>query len=377
MTPSLNDFIKSLENQDASANIKHAQHIVHEIPIYDGNTLRKLDSSARHQVSIEWAHCWQFGAGVIFISDFFEHNAPVEAMTVVLNQIIADEQQEEATSGDHFASNGANRRLWNALEKAAIRAPSTFIDYYRNPLLSLASQAWLGPNFQLTSQVNIVPPGGEAQQPHRDYHLGFQNDDEVLRYPVHVHTMSPFLTLQGAIAHTDMPVKSGPTKILPFSQRYDLGYLLYKEESFKKLFTERAVQLPLDIGDAVFFNPAIMHGAGTNSTKELHRIANLLQISSAFGKPMETVDHTKMQRACYSALRSANMDTYELDTVTTILSDCYPFPTNLDRDQPQSGLSSISGKQILNLALQEDWTTDQLNIALKELLWRQSRSSIA
>jgi len=36
----------------------------------------------------------------------------------------------------------------------------------------MVSRAWLGPNYQISSQVNVVKPGGEAQSAHRDYHLG-------------------------------------------------------------------------------------------------------------------------------------------------------------------------------------------------------------
>jgi ectoine hydroxylase-related dioxygenase (phytanoyl-CoA dioxygenase family) len=39
------------------------------------------------------------------------------------------------------------------------------------------------------------------------------------------------------------------------------------------------VQLPLRKGDAVFFNPAVMHAAGTNRSKNIRRLANLLQTS--------------------------------------------------------------------------------------------------
>ena len=39
------------------------------------------------------------------------------------------------------------------------------------------------------------------------------------------------------------------------------------------------VQLALGIGDAVFFNPALFHAAGTNRTTDVDRMANLLQVS--------------------------------------------------------------------------------------------------
>ena len=96
------------------------------------------------------------------------------------------------------------------------------------------------------------------------------------------------LTLQGAIAHCDMPIETGPTLYLPFSQSYLPGYLATARPEFRDYFDKHHVQLPLAKGDAVFFNPALFHAAGTNRSKDVRRIANLLQVSSAFGRAMET-----------------------------------------------------------------------------------------
>ncbi len=126
------------------------------------------------------------------------------------------------------------------------------------------SQAWLGPRYQVTSQVNVVNPGGQQQVPHRDYHLGFVAPDELAAYPAHVHRTSPVLTLQGAVAHCDMPIESGPTMMLPYSQRFLGGYIAFNRPEFIDFFAEHHVQVPLRTGDAVFFNPALYHGAGTN-----------------------------------------------------------------------------------------------------------------
>ena len=46
-------------------------------------------------------------------------------------------------------------------------------------------------------------------------------------------------------------------------------------------FARNCVQLPLAKGDAVFFNPALFHGAGTNRTADVRRMAHLLHVSSA------------------------------------------------------------------------------------------------
>ncbi|NED59908.1 phytanoyl-CoA dioxygenase, partial [Streptomyces sp. SID10244] len=72
--------------------------------------------------------------------------------------------------------------------------------------LALVSEAWLGPMYQVTSQPNVVNPGGTAQNPHRDYHLGFMSTSTAARFRTHTHRVSPALTLQGAIAHVDMPI---------------------------------------------------------------------------------------------------------------------------------------------------------------------------
>ena len=192
--------------------------------------------------------------------------------------------------------------MWNALEKLAVRDPETFVDYYANDVIALVSRAWLGPAYQVTSQVNVVRPGGQAQDPHRDYHLGFMDNDRIEQYPTHVHLLSPVLTLQGAVAHSDMPVESGPTMYLPHSHKYVPGYLAWRRRSSASTSSEHYVQLPLAKGDAAFFNPALFHGAGTNVSADIQRVANLLQVSSAFGRAMETVDRDRVVRAVYPAL---------------------------------------------------------------------------
>ena len=125
---------------------------------------------------------------------------------------------------------------------------------------------------------------------------------QLARFPAHAHRLSPVLTLQGAVAHCDMPVETGPTLYLPFSQTYELGYLAWRRPEFIEYFDKHRIQLPLAKGDAVFFNPALFHAAGSNRTGDVKRIANLLQVSSAYGRAMESVDRTRMSAALYPAL---------------------------------------------------------------------------
>ncbi len=369
MDVSLKDFIASLKNDCA---YPFAACIEQQVPIYDGNWLRQLDTEQMHAVRREWIECWLHGAGIIAISAFYAEAETVDAMTQSMFRLLEIEQRDKNAIGDHFAGQGANKRLWNALEKTAAEDPQAFIDYYQNPLLGAVSEAWLGPGDQVTAQVNLVPPGSSAQQPHRDYHLGFQTDAEVKRYPLHVQTMSSFLTLQGAVAHADMPVESGPTRVLPHSQRYELGYQLYRQDDFKTFFAEHSVQLPMALGDAAFFNPALMHGAGANNSDDVQRIANLLQISSPFGIAMETVDHDRIQLACYDALQKSPPQGEALETLATAISDSYPFPTNLDRDVPDNSLTPTSSKQLLLKALDQKLDKAEYNKMLQDYRWRRS-----
>jgi ectoine hydroxylase-related dioxygenase (phytanoyl-CoA dioxygenase family) len=176
--------------------------------------------------------------------------------------------------------------------------------------------------------------------------------DQALGYPAHVHALSPVLTLQGAVAHVDMPVETGPTLYLPYSQRYPAGYLAYHQPEFTAYFDDHRVQLPLAKGDAAFFNPALFHGAGANRSPDVRRMANLLQVSSAFGRAMETVDRAAMLRVLYPVLKHYPGN---VDNVIAASAEGYAFPTNLDIHQPVGGLAPQSQADVVRQALAERW----------------------
>lgn len=331
------------------------------IPAYDCEALRPrlAEAALRTQLLAEWHHVLADGAGVLVLAGAFARADVVDRVTAEFFAMIEDEKAT-GSGGDHFAKAGANNRVWNALQKLALRNPAAYCDYYANPFLALPALAWLGPAYQVTSQVNCVNPGGEAQRPHRDYHLGFCTPEAACAYPMPVHReLSPRLTLQGAVAHVDMPVESGPTLLLPHSQKYWGGYLVAGREEFDRCFDQRRVQPPLRKGDAVFFNPALMHAAGSNRSASIRRIANLLQISSAFGRAMESVDRVAMSLAVYPALlEAATAGTLDAEHVQHVIASCaegYAFPTNLDRDPPIGGLAPESQQALMARALGEGW----------------------
>ena len=307
------------------------------------------------------------GPGVVVFEAAFSPEL-VDRASEAFFEIIAAQHATGSAAGDHFGKPGDNDRIWNAAQKLALHAPHVFADYYANDALAIVGQAWLGPRYQVTSQVNVVNPGGKQQVPHRDYHLGFVPVEHLARYPAHLHRASPALTLQGAVAHCDMPVESGPTMLLPHSQKFDGGYIAFNRPEFVDFFTQHCVQLPLRKGDAVFFNPALYHGAGSNISADIRRIANLLQICSPFGRAMEALDRTAMVRAIYPALRTmkaAGAPRSELVNVVVATADGYAFPTNLDRDQPIGSLAPPSQVDTVLAALADDLSPHELDIALR------------
>ena len=351
---------KALIAQDTQAeDAPFACEIQKNIPLYDMAALRPdlEDPVRRRAILQEWARVMHSGAGVVVLKAAYADTAVLDRATQIYEQIIAAEKEGSGGGGDHFAASGANDRIWNALQKLCEAAPDVFLDYFANTAIAAICEAWLGPNYQMTAQVNLVHPGGAAQQAHRDYHLGFQTADVSASYPAHVHDVSPILTLQGAVAHCDMPIESGPTKLLPFSQAYRPGYAAWRREDFRALFEAHYVQLPLQKGDAVFFSPALFHAAGANTSADIHRFANLLQVSSAFGRAMETVDRDKMCRLTYphalDAQRSGRLSNAEIAAAIASTAEGYAFPTNLDRDPPVNGLAPETQAAFFQRALSE------------------------
>ncbi|RSM68581.1 phytanoyl-CoA dioxygenase [Actinoplanes sp. ATCC 53533] len=354
----LDDFRALVEQQTDRADYPHAAEVRQNVLIYDPEIL----DADRREVRSELARALLDGPGIVVFRGAFDP-AVVDRATAVFTAMIAEQRAAGVVRGDHFAKPGANDRIWGAVDKFAVRDPATFADYYANDTLALISSAWLGRGYQITSQPNVVNPGGQAQVAHRDYHLGFMSQQQAEEFPAHVHRLSPALTLQGAVAHVDMPVETGPTLYLPHSQKYPAGYVAFHLAEFTAYFEDNHVQLPLAKGDAAFFNPALFHGAGTNRSADVRRMANLLQVSSAFGRAMETVDRTAMCRALYPVLRDFAGN---VANVVAAAAEGYAFPTNLDHDQPIGGLAPQTQAELLLQALSEKWDTPQFEKALRD-----------
>lgn len=366
----LSEFAALTASKVMLSDIPNAADAPLNVPVYDMTTLEGAlhTGESRRALMAEWARILKQGAGVFVLKNSYGDTAAIDAATNVYEDIIAREKAESGGKADHFAAAGSNDRIWNSLQKLCEDTPQTYVRYFANPAIDAACEAWLGPNYQMTAQVNLVHPGGQAQRAHRDYHLGFQTAEISGTYPAHVHDLSPLMTLQGGVAHCDMPVESGTTKLLPFSQAYRPGYTAWRRDDFRAHFEEHCVQLPLAKGDAIFFSPALFHSAGENRTADVHRMVNLLQVSSAFGRAMETIDRVRMCERAFPALKAAyqsgNLSELEIDAAIASTAEGYSFPTNLDRDPPVGGLAPKTQAALLKEAVIAGMSENDFKAAL-------------
>jgi len=369
----LDDFVKIISRETSLSDYPLASAVQSNVLVYEGDAVRAAAKDPYHRKAImaEWAEAIYSGPGILTFKNAFPDKAVLDAATLTFNAMIREQHEAKTGGGDHFAKPGANDRIWNALEKLCLRDPELFAKYYSNEIVALISESWLGTSYQITSQLNVVNPGGEAQSVHRDYHMGFQTAAEIERFPLHAHQLSPVLTLQGAVAHCDMPVESGPTLYLPYSQNFVPGFFAWRKPEFKDYFDKNYIQLPLAKGDAVFLSPALFHAAGHNRTKDIKRMANLLQVSSAYGRAMESIDRAGMSAILYPTLRKMKLSASEISNAIAACAEGYAFPTNLDRDPPIGGLAPQTQQQLMAKALAENWETDVFTAALKKHSWRR------
>lgn len=360
---SLADFKTFCEQRVNPADYPLASEVASQVLIYQRSTLDEAAARDRRAVLSELHQALSYGPGVLVVKGLYDDAALVDRASAVFEQIMAAEAQGKVQA-DHFSKAGNNGRIWNALQKMAETDAAAFSEYYANPTLGLICHAWLGPAWRMTSQVNQVRPGGEAQQAHRDYHLGFQQSAFAAEFPIPAQILSQYLTLQGAVAHSDMPLASGPTRLLPWSHQYELGYIAYRQPDFADYFATHFVQLPLDKGDGLFFNPALFHAAGNNTTADQVRTANLLQVSSAFGVPMEEVNHERILKQVYPQLLDSPLDAAQRQALIAVAARGYSFPTNLDTDPPLGGMVPQTQQQLVAEALQNGWSPGQFSAAL-------------
>ncbi|MGB1886375.1 MAG: phytanoyl-CoA dioxygenase, partial [Paracoccaceae bacterium] len=160
------DAFKALCSQNLDPkDVPYSAEINANVPIYDCAALAEnIDSDeGRRKIMAEWSKVLINLSGVIVLRGAYDNTDVIDAASDVFHRIIADEKQTAKSGADHFAASGANDRIWNSLQKLCLNAPDVHVNYFANPFIDAACEAWLGPHYQMTAQVNLVRPGGQAQ----------------------------------------------------------------------------------------------------------------------------------------------------------------------------------------------------------------------
>ncbi|KAK6439161.1 hypothetical protein LTR95_004633 [Oleoguttula sp. CCFEE 5521] len=367
-TPSLLAFKALVVQETLSSTYPLASTIERNIPIYDARSLDLHDAKVVEAFQDEVFHILYHGPGVLAMKNFVHDLSIIDAANAAFTAIINREAEAKLSDPAYFGTTKYDKtpNAWisNSFSKLCLQDPETFMNYFSNALFPVICSAYLGPQYKITAQVNAVRPGGKPQHLHRDYHLGFPSREDVAKFPKQMHELSRLLTMQGAVAHADMPAESGPTRFLPYSQGFGEGYMATGREEFKQYFAENYVSLPLQKGDALFFSPGLFHGAGENVSQDVDRMAHLFQVSCAMGKTMESIDSHPLIEATYDLLTDMQgKDGRELqvDAFVQSVAEGYPFPSNPDKRKPVPGSKGPeSEQQLLKRAISGKWEKARL-----------------
>ncbi|KAI8949407.1 hypothetical protein F4801DRAFT_591151 [Xylaria longipes] len=287
---------------------KLASSIKSNVPHYDLPSISLSYPDLVYQLHDEWYQALGRGLGCPFycIELHQRLGSPEPELATSLTPLSTGEVA--SAKADHFATSGPNPHL------------QSFMPYYLNLWLAKVSETWLGPAYQLTAQVNLA----------------------CAQVPWSIHIACQFLMLHSAVAHSNMPPASGPTRVLPFSQLLPKGYMAWREPTIRAFFYGNRVSAPTKAGDPVFFNPALLYAAGENTTTDT--CWDKLKTLAADGESDQT-------EACVNALAGG-----------------YPFPSNLDKQQPgPDGTTPPSEADILWEGLQKGWNTYQFITAIAQL----------
>jgi len=180
-------------------------------------------------------------------------------------------------------------------------------------------------------------------------------------YLAHVHRLSPVLTPRGAGAHCDMPVETGPTLYLPYSQTCLPGCLATMREDFRAYFAHPRAAA------ACKRRRRLLHSGGLPGRGD-----EPLQRRPPHGAPSASVlglwpRHRKRrprahERRALSRVAEAcrrRPDVWrEIANAIAACAEGYAFPTNLDREPPIGGLAPQSQQALMAHALAEHWNDE-------------------
>ena len=183
---SVADFAASIEDGADPGSLQLACDVQRGIPIYDCAALRATldDPVARPRLLGEWLGVLMDGAGVFALRGAFSGSAAIDEATAIFEAMIVEERERGIGGADHFAKPGANDgsgTRWRSSASGRPRSSRATRQCLSRCGRGVARAALSG---HVTDQCRSTR--GQAQEAHRDYHLGFQTVEEAQRYPGHV-----------------------------------------------------------------------------------------------------------------------------------------------------------------------------------------------
>ena len=118
----LEDLLAVLAERTDPHDFPLATDVVDDVLVYDAPHLLNASPDAARA---ELVRAFADGPGVVVVRAAYPDRAVVDRATVAFEEMIAEQRATGAVAGDHFAKPGANDRVWNALEKLAVRAQSS------------------------------------------------------------------------------------------------------------------------------------------------------------------------------------------------------------------------------------------------------------
>ena len=170
---SIDDFAAIVEQETHLSDYPYADAVERKVLIYGEKLGAAIGSeSGRRAVQTELIRALTDGPGIVVFKQAFGDLSIIDRATEAFfarsppRRPLASPVETISRSPERTTGSGVRWTSWPS------RTPR-FRRYYANDILALICESWLGPDYQVTSQVNVVNPGGQAQTAHRDYHLGF------------------------------------------------------------------------------------------------------------------------------------------------------------------------------------------------------------
>ena len=184
----------------------------------------------------EWASVMRDGPGIVVLRGAFADLAPVDAATESFSPSStssgARTRRAATISPSRAPTTGSGTRWksWPCARPSASRAitPTRRSRWSRRP--------GSGPAIRSPRRSIASIPAARRNRRIATITWASRRAEEIAGFPAHAHQLSPLLTLQGAVAHCDMPIESGPTLYLPFSQTLRAGLFRLAQARIRRLF---------------------------------------------------------------------------------------------------------------------------------------------